>query len=202
MKALLLSLMVALIGSAGLLHAQGIDFGFKAGPNIASQKITGDYKMDTRAKIGFHGGVFFVWMFSEKIGLQPELLFSIQGSIATGITYDYRITTNYATIPVLARYNINDMFSVHAGPQLGILVRGEEEFDGDTHDIKKDFKSTDVGLALGAEADLPANVGVGLRYVIGLVNVVDESGSFGHTTIKNGVFQIYVNFRIVSHSDK
>ena len=201
MKTLFASLMLAAICSTGV-NGQGIDFGVKAGANIANQKITGDYKMDTKAKVGFHGGVFVVWMFTEKLGLQPELLLSMQGSKATGITYDYRILTNYVNIPILVRYNINDTFSVHAGPQFGVLVSADEEFDGDKGDIKDDLKSTDFGLALGAEANLPAKFGVGLRYVVGLVNVVNEDESFGHTNIKNGVFQIYVTFRIISRSDK
>jgi hypothetical protein len=94
------------------------------------------------------------------------------------------------------------MFSVHAGPQFGILVSAKEEFDGDKPDIKEDFKTTDIGLALGAEADLPVNVGVGIRYIIGLTNVIKEGESFDDTELKNGVFQIYVTFKIIRRSKK
>ena len=201
MKTLLASLVLASICSANL-SAQGIDFGVKAGVNIANQKITGDYEPDTKAKIGLHGGVFVTWMFSEKLGLQPELLFSAQGSKDASDLYDYSIITNYVNIPVLVRYDITDMFSVHAGPQFGILVSAKEEEDGDSDDIKDDFKGTDFGFALGAEADLPANFGAGLRYVFGLTNVLKEEMSFDDTELKNGVFQIYVKYRIISRSDK
>ena len=202
MKTLLTSLMLALICSTGLL-AQGIDFGVKAGANIANQKISGDYDIDTKAIVSFHGGVFVVWMFTEQLGLQPELLLSMQGSKEKDDTYDYKIITNYVNIPVLVRYNINDMFSVHAGPQFGILVSAKEEFDGDKDDIKDDFKTMDVGLAIGAEANLPvANLGVGLRYIIGLTNVLTDDGSFDDTELKNGVFQIYVTFKIIKGSTK
>ena len=174
MKTLFASLLLALICSSGL-HAQGFDFGAKAGINIANQKITGFYEMDTKAKIGFHGGVFVTWMFTEQLGLQPELLFSTQGSKDDEDAYDYSILTNYVNLPVLLRYNINEMFSVHAGPQFGFLMSAkEEDDDGDKDDIKDDFKGTDVGIALGAEADLPSNLGFGLRYVFGLTNVIKE----------------------------
>jgi len=192
MKTLLLSLMQALVCSA-CLYAQGIDFGVKAGANIANQKLTGDFKLDTKAIVSFHGGVFVVWMFAEQLGLQPELLLSMQGSKDKDDMYDYKITTNYVNIPVLVRYNINDMFSVHAGPQFGILISAKEEFDGDKDDIKDDFKTMDVGLAIGAEANLPVpNLGVGLRYIIGLTNVLSDDGSFDDTELKNGVCQLYV----------
>ena len=194
--------MFVLICSTGLL-AQEIDFGVKAGANIANQKISGDYDIDTKAIVSFHGGVFVVWMFTEQIGLQPELLLSMQGSKDKDDLYDYKIITNYVNIPVLVRYNINDMFSLHAGPQFGILVSAKEEFDGDKEDIKEDFKTMDVGLALGAEANLPVpNLGVGLRYIIGLTNVLKEGESFDDTELKNGVFQIYVTFKIIKGSTK
>ena len=85
-------------------------------------------------------GVFVVRMFTEQLGLQPELLLSMQGSKDKDDLYDYKITTNYVNIPVLVRYNITEMFSVHAGPQFGILVSAKEEFDGDKQDIKEHFK--------------------------------------------------------------
>lgn len=202
MKILLTSLMLALMCSTGLL-AQEIDFGVKAGANIANQKLTGDFNLDTKAIVSFHGGVFVVWMFTEQLGLQPELLLSMQGSKDKDDMYDYKITTNYVNIPVLVRYNINDMFSVHAGPQFGILISAKEEFDGDKDDIKDDFKTMDVGLAIGAEANLPVpNLGVGLRYIIGLTNVLSEDGSFDDTELKNGVFQIYVTYKIIQRSQK
>lgn len=200
MKTLFTTLLFISICTAGVF-AQGLDFGIKAGVNVANQKISGDYDLDTKAKIGFHGGVFVTWMFSEKLGLQPELLFSTQGSHDEDDMYDYSIITNYVNVPVLLRYDINDMFSVHAGPQFGILISAEEEFDGNKQDIKDDFKTTDIGIALGAEADLPANFGVGVRYIIGVTNVLKEGESFGDTELKNGVLQIYLKFRILAGSD-
>lgn len=199
MKTVLASLMFVLFCSAGI-YAQGLDFGVKAGVNIANQKLTGDYDFDTKAIVSFHGGVFVVWMFTEQLGLQPELLLSMQGSKEKD--YDYKIMTNYVAIPVLVRYNINEMFSVHAGPQFGFLVSAKEEFDGDKQDIKDDFKGTDVGIALGAEADFTEKIGVGARYIIGVTNVLKEGESFDDTKLKNGVLQIYVKFRIKSGSTK
>jgi hypothetical protein len=77
MKTLFASVLLASICSTGLL-AQGIDFGVKAGVNIANQKLTGDFDLDTKAIVSFHGGVFVVWMFTEQLGLQPELLLSMR----------------------------------------------------------------------------------------------------------------------------
>ena len=201
MKKVSATLLLISICSSGL-HAQGLDLGIKAGVNIANQKLSGDFDPDTKAKIGFHGGVFVTWMFSEKLGLQPEVLFSMQGSKDNEDSYDYSIVSNYLTIPVLVRYDINDMFSVHAGPQFGLLLSAEEEFNGDKDDIKDDFKGTDIGIALGLEADdLPLNLGIGARYIFGVTNVLEEGSSFLDTELKNGVFQIYVKLRLIKGSE-
>jgi Outer membrane protein beta-barrel domain len=201
MKTLFATLMVFSICSSGL-HAQGLDFGVKAGVNIANQKLSSDnYELDTKAKVLFHGGVFVTWMFTEKLGLQPEVLLSMQGSKYDYDGYDAGLITNYIIVPVLVRYNINDMFSVHAGPQFGFLLSAEEEDDGDKEDVKDDFKGTDIGAAFGLEVDLPANFGVGARYILGLSNVLADDASFGDAELKNGVIQIYVKFRIVRGTD-
>lgn len=201
MKTLFPTLVFISVCSAGL-YAQGLDLGIKAGVNIANQDITGSgFAIDTKSKVLFHGGAFVTWMFSEKLGLQPEVLFSMQGSKYDFDGYDGGLITNYIAIPVLVRYDINDMFSVHAGPQFGLLMSAEEEFDGDKEDVKDDFKGTDIGLAFGLEADLPANLGVGARYVLGLSNVLESDGSFGDAELKNGVIQIYVKFRLIKGTE-
>jgi len=195
MKKVSATLLLISICSAGL-YAQGLGFGIKAGANFANQNISGSGSFDTKMKVLFHGGVFVTVMFSEKLGVQPELLFSMQGCKYDITGYDGGLTTNYLILPILVRYNINDMFSVHAGPQFGFLLSAEEEFDGDKEDIKDDFKGSDIGLAFGLEADLIAKLGVGARYILGLSNTLDSNGSFGDAELKNGVIQIYVKFRI------
>jgi Outer membrane protein beta-barrel domain len=193
MKTLFTSLIVV-ICSMGL-YAQGLDFGIKAGVNIANQNYSDDFNADTKAIVMFHGGVFVTWMFSEKLGLQPEALFSMQGSKEDG--YDYKVITNYVNIPVLVRYDITDMFSVHAGPQFGVLLSADAEYSGGKTDIKEYYKGTDIGIAIGAEADdLPLNLGVGVRYILGLTNVAEEDIDFADASVKNGVLQIYVKFRL------
>lgn len=180
------------------LMAQGLGLGIKAGVNIANQDISSsDFTAETSSQMGFHGGVFAVFMFSEKIGVQPELLYSTGGSEVDIAGDVYTEKLGYLTLPVLLRYNISDIFSLHAGPQFGFLMSAEEEFDGDTEDIKDDFKGSDIAASFGVEVDLPIKLGIGARYVLGLTDIVEEGGSFGDTEIKNGTFQIYAKFRLI-----
>lgn len=196
MKKIFIAVGLVTICTASML-AQGLGFGIKAGANISNTNITSDqYSLDTKSKFGFHGGVFVTFMFSEKLGIQPELLYSTQGSEYDESTFDGKLTLDYILVPVLLRYNINEMFSIHAGPQFGFLAKAEEEIDGDTEDIKDDFKGSDIAGAFGLEVDLPAKIGFGARYVLGLSNALADDGSFGDAELKNGVIQIYVKFRI------
>jgi hypothetical protein len=194
MKKIISILIISMICSTiGL--AQGVSFGVKGGVNFASINFSGDFSPDVKSKVGFHTGVFVSLMLSDKIGIQPEALYSIQGTKIDISTYDQQYNLAYINVPILLRYNLNDMISLHAGPQIGLLLSAEEEFDGSTTDIKDSLKGTDMGIAVGGEVDLPAKLGFGVRYVIGLSNLEDDSS--GDVTVKNGVFQVYVKFRLV-----
>lgn len=199
MKKFILTCFVALIIASG--YAQGLDLGIKAGANFANQDISGQgISLDTKSRASFHGGLFVTFMFSEKMGLQPELLYSIQGSKVED--FDLEQSLDYLSIPILFRYNINDMISLHAGPQLGLLMASELTVDGDKEDIKDDFNSTDFGIAVGGEVDLPMNLGAGIRYVAGLSDIVKEGESWDGAEIKNSVIQVYVKFKILNGTKK
>jgi hypothetical protein len=190
---------VFLLGAGAVAFAQGLGFGLKGGVNIANTDISSDqFTLDTKSKIGFHGGVFVNLMLSDKFGLQPELLYSLQGSEYDIPSVEGNLTLSYLNVPILLRYNINDMLSIHAGPQFGVLMSAEEEFDGDTSDVKDDFKGSDISGAFGIEVDLPMKIGFGARYVLGLSNALTDDGSFGDAKLKNSTIQVYVKFRLKS----
>lgn len=199
MKKLFMTVGFVAICAINLL-AQGLGLGIKGGINIANQNVSGLGDPETSSEIGFHGGVFVTFMFSEKLGIQPEILYSSQGSTIEFGSQEYIENLGYITLPVLLRYNINDMFSLHAGPQFGLLISAEgEDYLGDTYDSMDSFKKSDIGLGFGAEADLPIKLGIGARYVLGLTDIVsDEDGeSWDGYEFKNGTFQIYAKFRLM-----
>ena len=195
MKKLLLTGIVMVFAFCSF--AQGISGGVKAGMNLANQNYSGDgVSLDTKVKPGLHAGVFFLILFNEKFGIQPEVLFSMQGAKWDFGGDDAKFKFNYINVPVLFRYNITELISVHAGPQIGILASAKiEDEDGDEEDIKDDFKGTDFGGAFGAEVDLPNGLGFGARYVVGLSNIVEDQPDFDEEG-KNNTIQLYVKYRI------
>jgi len=196
MKKLLLTSFVMVLALSSF--AQGISGGVKAGVNLANQKFTSDgISLDTKAKPGIVGGVFIVAMINEKFGVQPEALFSMQGSKWDFSGNDSKFKFNYIAVPVLLRYNITEMISIHAGPQFGFLMSAEaEDESGDTEDIKDDMKGIDFAGATGVEFDLPSGLGFGARYVLGFSNVADDDADFDDLEIKNRSFQLYVKYKI------
>ena len=186
---------------SGALLAQGLQFGIKAGGSLASQKIEANDEFidpdDIESMFTFHGGVFLTYMFNEKIGVQPELLYFMYGSTSSWGDDSYEDQLGYLTIPLLFRYNVNELVSLHAGPQFGFLMSANETYLGDKEDIKDDFNSTDIGLAFGAEVDLASKFGFGARYSLGLTDIVNQDGSWGGYSTTNNALQLYVKYRIV-----
>jgi hypothetical protein len=196
MKKLLLTSFVMVL--ALYSFGQGISGGVKAGLNLANQKYSSDgFSLDTKAKPGIHGGVFFVAMINEKFGVQPELLFSMQGANWDFQGDDGKFKYNYFAVPILFRYNITEMISIHAGPQIGMLLSAElENEDGDTDDWKDNTKGMDFAGATGVEVDLPNGIGFGARYVLGFSNVAEDEGDLDGLEIKNRTIQLYVKYTI------
>jgi len=178
MKKVLLSLVVLVaVSTASFAQLSG---GIRAGVNLSDN--SGD-DVEADMKAGFQLGVYLVGNLSDKIALQPELVYSGLGSKDD----DESTKLNYISIPVLLRYNINDMINLHVGPQFGILTSAKY---GDT-DIKDGLKGLDTGLAVGLGLDFAA-FNAGLRYYAGLSNINDE----GEGDFKNNAIQIVVGYRL------
>lgn len=168
MKKIILSAIAVM--AFGFTNAQETKFGVKGGLNLANW-AGGDVE-DTKSLVGFHVGGFAEIKVIEKLAIQPELLFSTQGTtVDAGAFGDFDVKTNYLNIPVLAKYYIVDKFSVEAGPQLGVLLSAK--FDGE--DVKDDFKTIDFGFNLGAGYHFTENISVNLRYTIGLSPLADNA---------------------------
>ena len=190
MKKVLLT--VAAVMAFGLMNAQEVKYGAKAGLNMSN--FGGDAE-NTDMKIGFQIGGFAEIKISDKFAVQPELLFSTQGAKSEysesepGYSYSEESTVklNYLNIPIMAKYYATEKFYVEAGPQIGFLMSAKEDFDysetfmgttdsGSTsEDIKDGLNSTDFGLGLGLGYNFTENVGAGLRYTAGLSDIYKDS---------------------------
>jgi hypothetical protein len=170
MKKLLSLLTLLSVISVGV-YAQGVSGGVKLGLNLANQTISAEgMTVSPSFRTSIHAGGYVTVMVSEKFGVQPEILYSGQGAKNGNFSFK----ANYITVPVLLRWNFTPLFSIHAGPQMGILMSAKEEFNGESEDVKDDYKSTDIGIAAGLGIDLPMGLNFGFRFVKGMSNIVDS----------------------------
>lgn len=152
----------------GFTNAQETRFGVKGGLNITS--FAGGNYYDSKSLVGFQVGGFAEIKIIERLSIQPEVLFSTQGAKLEGpFNADFDTKLNYINVPVLAKFYITKQFTAEAGPQLGFLVSAKR----DGNDIKDAYKSVDTGFNFGLGYNFTDNLGVGIRYTVGLSNIAD-----------------------------
>lgn len=165
------------------ISAQNITFGAKAGLNFAS--MSGDDADGLDGRTSIHLGVTAEIEMSDTFSIQPELLYSGQGYTADG---DVTGKVDYINLPVMAKFYVGEGISLEAGPQIGFLASAKADVGGESTDIKDALKSTDFALNLGAGYKLDSGLNFGLRYSMGLTDVLDgDSNGFKHSVLQLSV---------------
>ncbi|MEZ2446417.1 porin family protein [Chitinophaga sp. RCC_12] len=187
MKKLILSGVLA-IGTMLAVQAQNVKFGVKGGLNIS--KLTDTDGSKTLA--GFHAGGLVNIGLNESWAIQPEVLYSAQGTKAEKsvlwLTTSNTVKVNYINVPVMVQYSIVPEFYLEAGPQVGFLTAAKVKSGDVTVDIKDDMQSVDFGLGFGFGYKFDMGLGISGRYNFGLTNVYDSD----KVDSKNSVAQIGV----------
>jgi hypothetical protein len=188
------------------VNAQEVKFGVKAGVNFAS--VGGDDTDDLDGRTSFHFGGVAEIVISDKFSVQPELVYSAQGAKASfeEDSFKEEVTTklDYLNIPIMAKYYVAEGFSIEAGPQIGILMKAEAEFDftdsefpedneSGTEDLKDGTSGIDFGFGIGAGYKMDSGLNFALRYNLGLSNINDFEGSDDFSN-NNNVLQVSVGY--------
>jgi hypothetical protein len=183
--------------------------GVKAGPNFANIDTDAGAIQNYESRTGWHAGAFLL-IRGEKIGFQPEIIFSQQGSKFKYNTDEPSLEQNfsYVNIPLIFKLYTIGGINLQVGPQIGLLTSAEREdfaVAGQPNgpitkqDIKDDLNKTDISLALGVGVDLPFGLTLDGRYNWGLSDnddgaVTDSGAPIGQ--IKNQVWQISVGYKL------
>lgn len=180
-----ITLLLVTVLTVSFVNAQDkkdMSFGVKGGLNLAN--VTNVDGSQTLAS--FHLGFFGEFMLDDKFALQPEIMFSAQGTSFN----DGDLNLDYINIPIMAKYYAGDSFSLEFGPQIGFLVNAEEV----GIDIKDEVKSTDFSLNFGLSYDVTRNFMIGARYNLG-INRWQKNLFPGESESKNSVFQISLGYK-------
>jgi len=168
-------------------------FGLKGGVNFSD--VSGLPAEVTKGKIGYHVGIVTNFGLTEKLSLQPELLYSRQGfknseielrfeNDQAPVVFDLNSHLDYLNIPVLLSFEAADGLSLQGGPQIGIGIGSSTTvgnvLQGSESDIPDAFLVTglstntiEVGFTAGIEYLFGDHLFAQARYVIGFTEVFE-----------------------------
>ncbi len=141
-------------------------YGIKAGANFASITDASGLSNRTGFLVGIFGGVEF----SDKVGIQVDLLYSQQGA-----EFDSeKIDLSYINIPIVIKYFVVGGLNIQAGPQFGFIVDDNiKEVFGDIVEAE----TFDLTGVVGLGYDFLMRFKVVARYNFGLTDIfTNEDG--------------------------
>jgi hypothetical protein len=176
-----------------------IQFGAKAGLNLADTRVKDDPGTSYSFKPDFHVGVLASIPLMNNLYLQPEVMYSGEGSKAkfddgNGGTGNGTIGLEFIRVPILLQYRLPMGFFAEIGPQLGFLLgaKAKETENGmsSSGSIKDETKSFDFSAVAGIGYLSSKNIGVDARFNYGFLNIA-KSGNIKTEAIQIGVFYLF-----------
>ncbi|MFC0184934.1 Outer membrane protein beta-barrel domain-containing protein [Pseudarcicella hirudinis] len=195
MKKLLAS--IVLLVAAFTVNAQSVSF--KAGYTHSDVLVSPEPVNIFTPKETFHVGIVINDIqLSDKIGLQSELLYSMQGFKVAGLG---NVGLQYLSVPLLLTFPVADGLKLLAGPQVSYLINSKIGVD-DLFAVsyKGLFHDFDASAVAGLEYKVTDKVSIGGRYSLGLSNVnkdfvIGNNQNFSdYFQMKNTALQVYVSF--------
>ncbi|UOY07783.1 PorT family protein [Muricauda sp. SCSIO 64092] len=200
-----IGLLTVLLISISISAQFEASFGVKAGTNYSQftpdMEVAGTTTLEYQGKIGYYVGGFMNISLSDKLSIQPELLFANQGTKTFVENFPARespaeperlvdVKTNVneysILLPVVFRYGFTETFFIEAGPQVSYafdrtdIIRlneldpsteGEEVTDSP---FVTDFDELDIAVNLGVGIDLTEKLELNLRYALGIIERDDN----------------------------
>jgi len=200
MKKLILMASFIALGTTATFAQSAFKFGVKAGVNVSN--ITGSDSRDQDSRLSFNGGFVAELPIIEKFSLQPEVIYSAQGSTIAAIDEDnfldidenVEYQLDYIQVPLLAKIYLSDGFSLQAGPSINFLVN--EEIDsqpvsnGGDINIVDGANTFELGTAAGLEYQFDNGFFIQGRYTRGFTRIYDNINAYNYA-IQAGVGYVF-----------
>ena len=189
---------------------QKVKLGVKAGLNISSLTFD-ESELRSSSKMGFTAGLMVEVPIAKNFSLQPELLYSQQGTKTsffdqdvTNSNFKGTIELNYLNIPLMLKYYVIKGLSVQAGPQVGILLKANNKYQDnflgyenqESFNLKKYSSGVDTSVNFGLGYQYKDKFYTDFRYNLSYSNVFKDGDAnyFINHDMKNRVFQISVGY--------
>jgi hypothetical protein len=171
------------LNAAFVLGADASDFPYAAG-------------YDWIMRFGYCGGGFVALDLYPAVSIQAEALLTRKGSAQLGALFDvesykYSLIMDYLEVPLLIKFTAPPSkklrFFMLGGPAVAVKLGGKLKRDSETLPFSG-FKSTDIGLVIGAGLLSGSHVFSELRCTMGLTKVIERDGV--PLNVKNGVVSL------------
>ena len=194
MKKSILIAVLAVFGLTSTASAQEfVYFGVKGGVNFSN--MTSDGFEDENSRTGFHLGLLSEIPVGDRFSIQPEVLYSTQGTEAYNNRFgkgEYQL--DYIHVPVLAKVYLIDGLSLEAGPSFNFLAEEEYDFESSLGDVEFDGEAGstfEFGGAIGASYKFNNGFFASGRYTHGFTDAFD-SDNWDDDAVNNNGFQLGV----------
>lgn len=190
---------------AGAVNAQ--TFGVKGGLNFSNIIKTNDKNFNTEIKAGLNAGLFAEIPIISSLAFAPELMFSQKGYKTSGSSLlggpnEYSVATNFIDLPILAKINASDKFSIVLGPQVSFLISTKETFkqgsDSYQNTIREEndrLKKSLFGRVAGVGIALTEKLSLNGRYALDFQKN-NEDGTTQTPKYKNQVYQFSLGIKL------
>jgi Outer membrane protein beta-barrel domain len=197
MKKLIATIALSVIA---FVNANAQSVAFKAGYTHSDIIVSPEPANIFTPKETFHAGIVIKDIkLTDKIGLQPELLYSMQGFKVAGVG---NVGIHYLSVPLLVTFPVTNGLELQVGPQVSYMINSRVGVVSDLFSITYNglFHNIDAGAVAGMEYKASENVSIGGRYYLGMTDV-NKDFSLGNNKnfsdyfqMRNTGFQAYVSF--------
>ena len=184
------------IGKLGIGY---LDLGIKTGTTISTIKKELATGVDQKVKMGFQIGAIGNFGITDKLSIQPELIYSQKGDVIDDGFGKRKTRENFFGIPILAKFKFIQVgkmkFYANGGTYTNILVGGKIIYtDGEYHLEDQRYRTVDFGFNVGTGFQYDLKNGdllFDLRYDFGVVD--SDKIETGRNTNKSlGITLTYV----------
>lgn len=183
-KFLLVSLGLVLFSQVSFSQLQ---VGVRGGLNISN--IIGKDVKNNGFKLGPHVGGFLRLHASDKIIIQPEVLFSMKGvsNNAGGSKWSQRL--NYVDIPLMIGLKPTEGFGILLGVQPSLLVGAKQtvEFNSKKTSVTgtDGFNKFDFGAVAGLQFETKSGLDFGARFNYGFLDIFEKHNNLSENSVRN-----------------
>ena len=196
MKKLIAAIALSVIAFVNV-NAQSV--AFKVGYSHSDVIVSPEPVNIFTPKETFHAGIAIKDLkITDKIGFQPEVLYSMQGFKVASLG---NIGIHYLSVPLLLTFPVTEGLALQVGPQISYMINSRVGIsDLFSVSYKGIFHNVDAGAVAGVEYQVSDNISLGGRYYLGMTNV-NKDFSFGNNQnlsdyfqMRNTGIQAYVSF--------